>query len=150
MSCNVERAGWLVRGTPPGGATSLFRPPRTSGFVLGYTGSQRTASGCTRFCCGRGARSITNACNAYAAMKAFECGFSRRQRTRVRSSTTRDGRLYTQFPNHVWALDFAFNQTAGGPVLQILTITDEVTKTTLKIQVDQSNTGDHLVRMLDR
>lgn len=56
---------------------------------------------------------------------------SRRKRARVGSSTTPGDRLQAAFPNHVWALDFAFTQTADGRVLKFLTITDEFTKTGL-------------------
>ncbi len=54
------------------------------------------------------------------------------------------------FPNHVWAADFAFDQTADGRVLKVLTITDEFTKAALAIEVERSITGDHLVSILDR
>ena len=75
---------------------------------------------------------------------------SRRKRARVGNSTTPGDRLRAQFPNHVWALDFAFDQTADGRVLKVLTVTDEFTKTALAIEVERSITGDHLVRILDR
>jgi len=72
---------------------------------------------------------------------------SRRKRARVGTSTTPGDRLHAQFPNHV---DFAFDQTADGRVLKVLTVTDEFTKTALAIEVERSITGDHLVRILDR
>jgi len=75
---------------------------------------------------------------------------SRRKRARVGTSTTLGDRLAAVFPNHVWALDFAFDQTADGRVLKVLTVTDEFTKTALAIGVERSITGDHLVRILDR
>jgi transposase InsO family protein len=50
----------------------------------------------------------------------------------------------------VWALDFAFDQTADGRVLKVLTVTDEFTKIALAIEVERSITGDDLVRVLDR
>jgi len=75
---------------------------------------------------------------------------SRRKRARVGTSTTPGDRLQAAFPNHVWALDFAFDQTADGRVLKVLTITDEFTKTALAIEVERSITGDHLVRILER
>jgi len=75
---------------------------------------------------------------------------SRRKRARVGTSTTPGDRLRAQFPNHVWALDFAFDQTADARVLIILIVTDEFTKTALAIKVERSITGDHLVRILDR
>ncbi len=75
---------------------------------------------------------------------------SRRKRARIGASTTPGDRLRAQFPNHVWALDFAFDQTADARVLKILTVTDEFTKTALAIEVERSITGDDLVRVLDR
>jgi len=75
---------------------------------------------------------------------------SRRKRARVGTSTTPGDRLQAAFPNHVWAADFAFDQTADGRVLKVLTITDELSKTALAIEVERSITGDHLVRILDR
>jgi len=54
---------------------------------------------------------------------------SRRKRARIGISTTPGHRLREQFPNHEWTLDFAFDQTANGRVLEILTVTDEFTKT---------------------
>jgi putative transposase len=75
---------------------------------------------------------------------------SRRKRARVGTSTTPGDRLQAVFPNHVWALDFAFDQTADGRVLKVLTVTDEFTKTALAIEVERSITGDDLVRVLDR
>ncbi len=75
---------------------------------------------------------------------------SRRKRARVGESTTPGDRLRAAFPNHVWAADFAFDQTADARVLKVLTITDEFTKTALAIEVERSITGDHLVRVLDR
>jgi putative transposase len=68
----------------------------------------------------------------------------------VGTSTTPGDRLAAVFPNHVWAADFAFDQTADGRVLKVLTITDEFTKTALAIEVERSITGDHLVRSLER
>jgi len=54
------------------------------------------------------------------------------------------------FPNHVWAADFALDQTADARVLKVLTITDEFTKKALAIEVERSITRDDLVRVLDQ
>jgi putative transposase len=75
---------------------------------------------------------------------------SRRKRARVGTSTTPGDRLRAAFPNHVWALDFAFDQTVDARVLKVLTVTDEFTKKALAIEVERSITGDGLVRVLDR
>jgi len=75
---------------------------------------------------------------------------SRRKQARVGISTTPGDPLAAVFPNHVWALDFAFDQTADARVLKVHTVTDEFTKTALAIEVERSITGDQLVRILDR
>ena len=82
--------------------------------------------------------------------EGLRVGVSRRKRARVGTSTTPANRLQAAFPNHVWALDFAFDQTADARVLKVLTITDEFTKKALAIEVERSITGDDLVRNLDR
>ena len=75
---------------------------------------------------------------------------SRRKRVRVGASITAGDRVQAQFPNHVWALDFVFHQTADGRLLKVLMISDEFTKTTLAIEVERPITGNHLVQVLDR
>lgn len=74
----------------------------------------------------------------------------RRQRPRVGASTVPGERLRAQLPNHVWALHFAFDQTADSRVLKALTVNDESPKSALAIEVERSITGDHLVRILER
>ena len=74
---------------------------------------------------------------------------SRRKRARVGTSNTAGDRLRAQFPNHIWALDFAFDQAADAGVLKVLIVTDEFTKTESAIEVERSITGDDLVRILD-
>lgn len=59
-------------------------------------------------------------------------------------------RLLAQFPNHVWSLDFAFDQTGDGWMLRVLSVTDVFAKTMLAIEVEQSITGNHLVRILNQ
>jgi transposase InsO family protein len=56
----------------------------------------------------------------------------------------------TGFPNHVWALDFQFDQTRDARVLRLLNITDELTKRALAIEVVRSISSDHMVRFLER
>lgn len=94
--------------------------------------------------------SITSGCNACAVKRAYGYGFPGVNGARLGTSTTPADRLQAAFPNHVWAADFAFDQTADARVLKVLTITDEFTKTALAIEVERSITGDHLVRILDR
>ena len=75
---------------------------------------------------------------------------TKRKRNRVGCSTVPGDRLRAQFPNHVWALDFAFDQTSDCRTLKYLNITDEFTKTALAIDVERSMTGDDMVQVLER
>lgn len=74
----------------------------------------------------------------------------RRKRSRVGASTVPNDRLVAQHPNHVWALDFAYDQTADCRTLKYLNITDEFTKHALAIDVERSMTGDSIVTVLER
>jgi putative transposase len=73
-----------------------------------------------------------------------------RKRYRVGVSTVPATRLRAGRPDHVWAIDFLFDQTADLRTLKILAITDEFTKEALAIEVDRSIDADHTVRVLDR
>jgi len=83
-------------------------------------------------------------------MRAYGCGFLAVNAPAWGPPPASGDRLQAAFPNYVWAADFAFDQTADGRVLKVLTITDEFTKTALAIEVERSITGDHLVQVLDR
>jgi putative transposase len=48
----------------------------------------------------------------------------RRKRQRLGESTVPAARLRAQWPGHVWALDFQFDQTADGRVLKLLHVVD--------------------------
>ncbi|MBA2312609.1 MAG: transposase [Actinobacteria bacterium] len=48
-----------------------------------------------------------------------------RKRQRLGISTCPANRLHAERPDHVWALDFQFDQTAGGKILKVLNIVDE-------------------------
>ena len=74
---------------------------------------------------------------------------TKRKRNRIGCSTVPGDRLRAQFPNHVWALDFAFDQTSDCRTLKYLNITDEFTKTALAIDVERSMTGDDMVHVLE-
>ena len=74
----------------------------------------------------------------------------KRKRSRVGASTIPNGRLVAECPNHVWALDFAYDQTADRRTLKYLNITDEFTKQALAIEVERSMTGDGIVAVLER
>ncbi len=73
-----------------------------------------------------------------------------KKRYRIGVSTLPANRLRARRPDHVWAIDFLFDQTADLRSLKILAITDEFTKEALAIEVDRSIDADHTVRILDR
>jgi len=60
----------------------------------------------------------------------------RRKRQRLGSSTIPAARLAAEYPNHVWALDYQFDQTTDGRVRKLLDVVDEHTREALAIQVD--------------
>ena len=74
----------------------------------------------------------------------------KRKRSRVGTSTVAGDRLRADHPNHVWALDFAFDQTSDCRTLKYLNVTDEFTRTALAIDVERSITGDDMVMVLER
>ncbi len=74
----------------------------------------------------------------------------KRKQSRVGASTLPGDRQVAHFPNHVWALDFQFDQTTDAHILKLLNITDEFTKTALAIEVERSITSDDMVRVLER
>ena len=55
-----------------------------------------------------------------------------------------------EHPNHVWALDFAYDQTADCRTLKYLNVIDEFTKHTLAIEVERSMAGDDIVAVFER
>ena len=73
----------------------------------------------------------------------------RRKRQRTGESTVPAQRLRAQRPDHVWALDFQFDQTADGRVLKLLHVVDEFTREALEIRCERRIDSDHIVRRLD-
>jgi hypothetical protein len=63
----------------------------------------------------------------------------RRKRQRLGVSTTRADRLAAEHPNHVWAVDYQFDQAQDGRILKLLTVVDEHTREALA-----SGLVDHL------
>ena len=55
-----------------------------------------------------------------------------------------------QRPDHVWALDFQFDQTADGRVLKLLNVVDEFTREALAMHVARRIDADQTVAVLDR
>ena len=74
----------------------------------------------------------------------------KRKRARLGQSTNHQDRPNAARPNHVWALDFQFDQTSDCRVLKYLNITDEFSKEALAIEVERSMSGDDIVTILER
>jgi putative transposase len=63
-----------------------------------------------------------------------------RKRRRLGSSTAPEQRLRAERPNHVWAFDFQFDQTADGHALKLLNVVDEFTREALVMHTARSRT----------
>jgi putative transposase len=74
----------------------------------------------------------------------------RRKRQRLGASTCPADRLAAEHPDHVWALDYQFDQTTDGRTLKLLNIVDEHTREALTIQVNRRIDADATVKLLDR
>lgn len=72
----------------------------------------------------------------------------RRKRQRLGESTVPAKRLTAQRPNHVWALDFQFDQTEDGHNLKLLHIVDEFTREALAVRVERRIDADRTVQTL--
>jgi putative transposase len=73
----------------------------------------------------------------------------RRKRRRLGESTVPADRLRADGPDHVWAIDFQFDQTADGRVLKLLNIVDEYTREALAMHVARRIDSDQTVAVLD-
>jgi putative transposase len=73
----------------------------------------------------------------------------RRKRQRLGDSTVPAKRLTAQHPDHVWALDFQFDQTADGRILKLLHIVDEFTREALEVRCERRIDADHTVARLE-
>jgi putative transposase len=74
----------------------------------------------------------------------------RRKRQRLGESTVPAARLRAQWPAHVWALDFQFDQTADGLVLKLLHVVDAFTREALAMLVARRIDADATVAVLER
>ncbi len=74
----------------------------------------------------------------------------KRKRRRLGESTVPAERLRAERPNHVWAFDFQFDQTADGRALKLLNIVDEFTRESLIMLVERSIDADTVVTTLER
>ena len=73
----------------------------------------------------------------------------RRKRQRLGDSAQPARRLRAERPNHVWALDFQFDQTADGRVLKLLNIVDEHTREALAIVAARRINADTIAATLE-
>ncbi len=74
----------------------------------------------------------------------------RRKRQRLGDSTVPAKRLSAERPDHVWALDFQFDQTADGRILKLLHIVDEFTREALEVGCERRIDADETVGRLER
>jgi len=74
----------------------------------------------------------------------------RRKRQRLGHSTTPADRLKATHPDHVWALDYQFDVTAGGRIIKILHVVDEHPRESLTDLVAYSIDADATVGVLDK
>ena len=70
------------------------------------------------------------------------------KRRRLRPETSE--RLSALHPNHVWAIDFQFDETADYRRLKLANVVDEYTREALAMEVERSITADRLVDVLER
>jgi putative transposase len=68
------------------------------------------------------------------------------QRRRV--ITEQAERLWAQWPNQVWAIDFQFDETADGRRVKLANIVDEHTREALAMRVGRTCTADDLIEVL--
>jgi putative transposase len=73
-----------------------------------------------------------------------------KKRARIGVSSVPADRLRATRPDHVWALDFCFDQTTDIRTLKVLSITDEFTREALAIRVERSITADDTVAVLEQ
>ncbi len=74
----------------------------------------------------------------------------RKRKHRRLGSTVPAERLRAEHPNHVWAFDFQFDQTADGRALKLLNIVDEFTRESLVMLVERSIDAETVVQALER
>ena len=71
----------------------------------------------------------------------------RHKRRRLGDGAT--ARLRAEHPNHVWALDFQFDETAAQRRLKLFNVIDEFTREALAIHVDHSINADGVVEVVE-
>jgi putative transposase len=71
-----------------------------------------------------------------------------RKRRRVGDSTIPAKRLCAEHKDHVWALDYQFDQTADGRKIKVLSVVDEFTREALTMKCDRRIDADATVTAL--
>jgi putative transposase len=74
----------------------------------------------------------------------------KRKRRRLGESSVPAERLRAERPNHVWAFDFQFDQTADGRALKLMNIVDEFTRESLVMLVARSIDAEKVATTLER
>jgi len=72
----------------------------------------------------------------------------RRKRRHLGASANACHRRRAEHKNHVWTLDFVFDQTTSGSPLKWLSIVDEHTRECLALKVDRSITSEDVIDAL--
>lgn len=72
----------------------------------------------------------------------------RRPRRRRRKGAKAPGHQAASHPNHTWAMDYQFDETAGGRRVKILNVTDEFTREALASEVGPSIDASATVKVL--
>ena len=73
----------------------------------------------------------------------------RRKRQRLGESTVPASRLRAERPDHVWALDFQYDQTADGRIVKLVHVVDEFTREALEMKCERRIDADSTVVTLD-
>jgi len=73
-----------------------------------------------------------------------------RRNKRRRPGTTEGTLLRAEHPNHVWALDFQFDETADGRRLKLLNVVDEHTREALAMKVGRSCDAAAVLEVIER
>jgi len=77
-----------------------------------------------------------------------EEGLCRKRKARSQRCQKPQVKVHAAFPNHVWALDFQFDQTTDGRVIKFLNVIDEFTRESLVSIVARSITNEDVRHVL--
>jgi putative transposase len=91
------------------------------------------------------------ACNAKRVQRLWrDEGLKVPRRTRRRRKFPRTpGSVTATYPDHIWALDFVFDETIGGRPIKVLNITDEFTRQALACVAARSIDADRTVSLFE-